>query len=515
MVVKLYYSAEDALTSESDSPAAGMRYFGEESANMQPLEDASESSTLAITNTRVLTFAVEADADLGVVEAVKEVFSVQEHTQHLDVLPACGIEAGVTAVVDALRLRQTLDLMVGRSGIIDDRQGVEVTQVGGVGDAAVLVEIGHALVHGSPEHLGDPVSNSLTANPKFTRLVDHRLDAQNQAELVVHFQPVVLDAMLDPGPGPAIAFAVGEHFAVEVVVQAASEKGQDVLGGEVHRGVIEKTVVEFRQFGAAGEQDVGAVFGLLDDPVVTVGAEPRLTSQGIDLVSPTIQLADPTQVDEPVGELLGLGNVIELSKRVVGLGEAELAMGHLACQPVVPVDIDLDRVGEPRLQADVDQAEVGVKAVVIEDALGSVGETQLRASVAVSEFDGAAGFLAAQNGHQTFAEPVLADQISDELFLAASALQVQVRSAGGCGGLLGVQDQGFGLLLQEGQEIFAPHLQSVVDEIVEGCIVSEGQISLENDSIKALQNGYNRGSELAEEIIREFHGRSPGVSAYP
>src|ERR1700728_3208756 len=122
-----------------------------------------------------------------------------------------------------------------------------------------MVEVAHALVHWAPHHLPASLPLLAPANLEFARIVDHRLDAEDLPELVVHLQPVVLDAMLDPGPWPAILLAIGQHLAVETRVQTTPQESQNVRGREMDAGMVEKTRVEPSQALAIGEQHIGAI----------------------------------------------------------------------------------------------------------------------------------------------------------------------------------------------------------------------------------------------------------------
>ena len=104
-----------------------------------------------------------------------------------------------------------------------------------------------------------------------------------------------LDPVLDPRPGPAVLLAVGQHLAVEAGVQAAAQEGQDVLGGEVQAGVVEQPRVEVGQGRPVLEEDVGVVFGLVDDPVIALTSEPGLAEQRVDLAGPAVQDLDPSE----------------------------------------------------------------------------------------------------------------------------------------------------------------------------------------------------------------------------
>ena len=52
-------------------------------------------------------------------------------------------------------------------------------------------------------------------------------------------------------------------------MKPSAQETQDVLGREVHRGVIEQPRIETSQRLAAGEDQVGGKFRLVVDPVVT------------------------------------------------------------------------------------------------------------------------------------------------------------------------------------------------------------------------------------------------------
>ena len=130
--------------------------------------------------------------------------------------------------------------------------------------------------------------------------------------------------MLDPGTGPAIFLAIGEHLAVKAGMKPSAQERQDVLGREVHRGVVQQPRVETGQRLTAGEDQVGGVFRLVDDPVITEAAKPRLPHQGIDLPGQAVEDLAPVLVDERIGQFLsGLG-IVEGREGVVLLVEPQL-----------------------------------------------------------------------------------------------------------------------------------------------------------------------------------------------
>jgi hypothetical protein len=179
---------------------------------------------------------------------------------------------------------------------------------------------------------------------------------------------------------------------------------------------------------------------------------------------------------------------------------------ELASQPVVAVDVDLGREREPGLHADVTQAELGIEEVEIEDPLRTPGEHEAGPAVAVAEFDGATGLLAAPDTDEALAQTAFAELLLYQFFLAVATLEVDVRGAFPGGEGLGVADEAFGFFLGEGQDVLALDAENMIDEAVEVGLVGEGKVSLEDHSILATQNGDDGRSELDEERVRRGHG---------
>ena len=305
----------------------------------------------------------------------------------------------------------------------------------------------------------------------------------------------------------AFLLAVGQHFPLEVTVQLSAEERQDVLRREVDRGVIQQPRVQFAQRTAAGEQDVRGEFRLCGHPVVAHVTQPAVgTDVRIDLLRPLRELLDPVQLCEAVGQLLGLLGVVELCEGVVMLHEAEAFFEHLPGQPVVAVDVDLDRVGEPRFQADIHQAEFGVQVIIVQHALRPPLEVQRRTAFAVFQGNRAAGLLNAQHGDHSLGELILADECLNELVLLELSLAILVGATGPLCQRLGVPDQRLGMLFQKRQEVFAFDSQTIIDPGIQIRFSPERQISFENHSIKATQDRDNGNSKLFEKSRRELHG---------
>ena len=245
-----------------------MRDFGDEAVSTEQLQLARYSRRPAPLAGGIAGRGVEIADDVGIAEAVKTMLALQDSAEQALFVVSEEVETAAASLVEVHGLAGSIELPPGRVGPIDDGQGIEVTLVGGAGDGVVVVEIGDALVHGAPDHLSASLANAESADFELTRLVDDGLDAEDEAEFVVHLQPVVFDPMLDASAGESVFLAIGEDFAVEAGMQPSTEEGEDVLSGELESGVIEQARIKMGEVVAGTEQEIGAVFGLIDDPVV-------------------------------------------------------------------------------------------------------------------------------------------------------------------------------------------------------------------------------------------------------
>jgi len=436
--------------------------------------------------------------DVLVAESVEQVVTRQNGLKQPHIMVRSRIETSIASLSDYFSLGEPFYPLVGRRRVIDDREGFEIPLIGGSCDAFELVEIRNAFVHGTPHHAAAPVSFPQSTDAKLTRIVDDGLNPQDLAELVVHFQPVVFHAMLDACSWITFLLAVGEDLSLEVAMQLAAEERQNVIRPEVHHRVIEKPPIEGGQFGPTAEDDVGAVLDLGSGPVVVAIFEPFLAQDRVDLTSPAIELPNPRQAAELIGQLLGFIGIIQLGEGIVALAEPNPLLVHLAGEPVVTVDVDLNSVREPGLDTDVHQAELGVDTVVVENPLGTVSELQVGTTLAVPELDGAAGFLAAEYGDETTADGVAPDNVLDEGLLAKSPLTVLVGPPRALGESLGMADQRLGMIFEHRDKVLAANMHNPIDIRVQMGVIAKGKISLENDSIKAAQCCYNGRSEFLD-----------------
>ena len=172
------------------------------------------------------------------------------------------------------------------------------------------------------------------------------------------------------------------------------------------------------------------------------------------------------------------------------LHEAQFLLHHLLGQPFVAVDVDLDGERQPGLQADVDQAELGIEEVVVEDPLLPGSADELGPLGARHECEGRTGFLSAEDADESLGDALVADEVVGPLVLAELAGAIHVGAAGLPRPALGMRDQAVGVLGRHGlHEVAAANLQNAIDEVLEFAGSRQGEMALEDDAVKAVRDG--------------------------
>src|SRR5262245_50820749 len=99
---------------------------------------------------------------------------------------------------------------MGGSGVSDDLQCVQVAPIGTPAHLDTASNIHDAFTHSDPGHFLLPVAGHAAPHFKARRVVDGGLDSHYGACLVVHFDRVLFDPMLD-----ADAFHTRAHGAAD------------------------------------------------------------------------------------------------------------------------------------------------------------------------------------------------------------------------------------------------------------------------------------------------------------
>src|SRR5512136_1130953 len=112
------------------SPAAGTLDFGDQSVDVQPLEQTGDSGTGVWVVLNWSCGSGKLLSDVPITEALQQVFAAHDGGEEPDVLEAGGIEAAIGSPLLANRVGQGLDLLAGGCRVLNDRQGVEVPPIG-------------------------------------------------------------------------------------------------------------------------------------------------------------------------------------------------------------------------------------------------------------------------------------------------------------------------------------------------------------------------------------------------
>ena len=226
--MQLNNCAEQLLSQLGDAPASAVWDSGDQASYMEAFQQATHLGRQTSADLGAGDLGKESAADVAVVEATQQMVALEHCLKQPHIMAGSGIKAGIASLSNDFSLSESCYLLVGRRGVVDDREGFQVAAVGGSGHTFEVVEISDTFVHGTPDHLRSPVSRAPAADAKLTRIVDHGLDPQDLAELVVHLQPVVFHAMFDAGPWSAVLLRVGEDFALKIPVQLAAQEGENV-----------------------------------------------------------------------------------------------------------------------------------------------------------------------------------------------------------------------------------------------------------------------------------------------
>src|SRR5580693_6657427 len=91
------------------------------------------------------------------------------------------------------------------------------------------------------------------------------------------------------------------------------------------------------------------------------------------------------------------------------------------------------------------------------------------------------------------------------------ALKKSILGAGLLGHPLRKVDADLGLFLGESHEVTPSDLKDAIDEAFEGLPVGEGQIALEDDSVKTREHSDDQAGKLDDEVRKRLHGVLPQV----
>src|SRR5260370_37258174 len=170
------------------------------------------------------------------------------------------------------------------------------------------------------------------------------------------------------------------------------------------------------------------------------------------------------------------------------LHEGQSLAVTLCSQPLVAVDIDLERERQPGLEADVHEAKTRIEEIVVEHALLPWPRDKARTFFAARELKGVAGFLGAQDPDESLGNAVLADEFLGPFLLAELAGAIQEDAPGFASESFPVLDKFLGVLGSELlHEILAADFQDIVHKPFEFPGRGQPQMPFVDGAIAAFQ----------------------------
>lgn len=230
--------AHEGMAVGGYTPSAGMRDFGDEAADVESLEDTrdlgAEFSLSSGVRGRIKGFA-----DVGVAEAVQAVLTGGKRPENRDIFLGGRIKAAISALIMDNAAGAGAKELLRFVGIMNNGERLQVSGVGGLSDFGVTIETGDALGHRKPADDSFAFTIAMTASEKAIRMIDDGFDAEHDAELGIHFDPVFADAVFN-----AHAFGsgleIGDDFRSEVMSQFFSEECQDISGAKTQKGMFDE-----------------------------------------------------------------------------------------------------------------------------------------------------------------------------------------------------------------------------------------------------------------------------------
>lgn len=497
--------AEQVSSGVGDAPAPSSWDFGYELTHVQSFDEASDGG--ALFRRRLDALAEQGVPDVFVAKAASDVVAIEDRGEESDLFTPGRIETGRVASRRTFRFGQFAEFLVCRGRIIDDGQGVEVAAVAGESLLLIVDQAAGVLVHGEETLRGRAIAMEAGAtDEELLGAVDDGFHPQDEAELVVHFQPVARHAMLDARADYAVGFNVGLNVAVEAAIPFAAEKAQDVFGSEGHGRKLNELLIEARQGGGALENEVGGELRLIDDPADAVVRQ-FLAQQRVDLVSMAAEDLGPVEPSESIGLTLSFGRFVELGEGVVLADEAQAQTNQLLREPMVAVGVDLEREGSPGLQADVDEAQLRIEKVVVEDALLPRPGDESGPFLAGDEGERIAGFQSAEDADETVFDGLFAEEPFRPGFFLKRTGAIEIRSPRLASDPLGVLDERFGPLGSDDvHEVATPNLERPIDESFEFRRRCDGKMTFEDHAVKAMQRANDETGKLGDETPYCVHG---------
>lgn len=232
-----------------------------------------------------------------------------------------------------------------------------------------------------------------------------------------------------------------------------------------------------------------------------------VVQQRVDLPCVPFQDLRPRQLGEPIGAALGRRRIGQRHKGVIDLFESNAFLLQLPRHVIVAVGIHLTGERRPGLQANVHQPQFAIDEVVVQDALRHIPPNETWPILAAAELERRTTLHHAQDANQPFEDRRHVQLLFGPGILVDVAGTILPDPAIFLSEELGMPDD----FLRPPRrnlvhEVATAHFQAIIDEVLEFISPTDGQMPLEDNSVKTGQNPGDEAGKFDDERAYYCHG---------
>lgn len=297
----------------------------------------------------------EGISNISILKTTDIEFTSRNGLEQIEVVPLKEVESPPASIAVLNRLRDFFKIPDTRGGIIDARDEFQVPSIGRCHQLAQYRQAVNGLFDRSVFHGPRSI---LMFHPsvvhKKGNLVCHRLDAQDFALLVVHFNGDLFHMMLDACPfNPCVI--IRTQFSFKLIRQPSTQEGGNVFRFNRMDRRAHQFLIDRGQVIPTLEDDIHGIFYLHKAPVIRRREVPN---NGTVFPGESVELPMDLSRGKGVGHALGFVKVPDIIKSVVEHLETDSLFPESGCQFIVAVVIELQTERSPGRNTQIAEPEV-------------------------------------------------------------------------------------------------------------------------------------------------------------
>src|SRR5210317_584202 len=291
---------------------------------------------------------------------------------------------------------------------LDRSKSVQIPLIGCLRKLCPPMQISNAFAHSFPGTgaLRIPLSGAI--HLEISYIVHCGLDAQNTSMLVIGFDRVCLEAMLDSDAFDTMPI-MADDLPLEIAMWFFTQKPHHILAAENRNTAAHQSRIDTGQRFRGFEHDIRGPFTLVGRPIIRF---PKRRQHGlvsrIQTTGDFVQLARPVCLQLLLHQLLGFVNLINPGKTIVASLITNSNSIHLPCQPFSSIEANLDGKWKPALNSCVHETEYLINPVMIKKQALSYSRLEFKLFLfpVAKYFITLTKFHGGQNANQPLADSV-------------------------------------------------------------------------------------------------------------